>query len=150
MDYRELAGELVDAKQQAKSMVVERNVNKAIEGRPYVLKHLYEYDGEAYPKDLCEDMGVSTARIATILNQLEDRGYITREDDPDDSRQVVVKITDEGVDKAREMHNELLDYFANLLKKLGPEDAREYVRLQHKVLAIMANMPDSIEMGAKR
>ena len=150
MDYQELAEKLVDMRKQAESMVVERNVSRAIEGRPYVLMHLYEEDGKAYPKELCADMGVSTARIATILNQLEEQGYITREDDPDDSRHVVVKITEAGTKRAKEMRSELLDYFALLLEKLGPKDAREYVRLQQRMISAMVNMRESMEMGVYR
>ena len=147
MDYRELAEQLVDIRHLSASMYAEREVSKAIDGRPFVLSRLYEEGEGTYPKQLRADMGVSTARIAAILNQLEESGYITREEDPQDSRHVLVKLTEEGFEIAHEQRDNLLDFFATLLKTLGPEDAREYVRLQGKMLSAMGSSIKQLEAG---
>lgn len=147
MDYRVLAEELIGIRHLSSSMTTEREVSKVVDGCPYVLSRLFEEGEGAYPKQLREDMGVSTARIAAILNQLEERGYITREEDPDDSRHVIVRLTNAGADKACEQHDALVNYYASALQALGPDDAREYVRLHSKVTTAMADSVRQLEIG---
>ncbi len=48
------------------------------------------------PSDIARYTTTSTARIATILNNLEDKKMITREISREDRRKILVGITDKG------------------------------------------------------
>lgn len=76
----------------------------------------------------------SSARIAAVLNHLEARKLIARTPDPEDSRQIMASLTESGMRLIEEKRAEVVDIVAVMLEKLGPEDARTYLRLQEKIL----------------
>ena len=86
MDYRRMAEEYL-AIQIEQTKVPELQLMSKIEkGELFLLNYLRTHGYSAYPKDLSHAMDVSTARIAVILRQATDKGWITRRDDPDDNR----------------------------------------------------------------
>jgi len=89
------------------------------------------------PKDISGIMGVSTARVAVALNDLEEKGLITREIDSDDRRQIIVRLTPKGKEASAEQKEKFLDKMAEFLAELGEDDAREYVRIMGRIAEIM-------------
>ena len=80
-------------------------------------------------------MGVSTARIAALLSRLEEKQYISRASDPSDNRQVIVTLLPQGLALIQRIRNEVIAAVVRMLERLGPEDAREYIRIQKKILS---------------
>ena len=78
-------------------------------------------------------MAVSTARIATLLNKLEERKHIQRLVDPDDKRQLIVVLTDAGREKILRHREEILPGIQAFLEELGEEDAAAYLRIEQKL-----------------
>ncbi|WP_302396484.1 MarR family winged helix-turn-helix transcriptional regulator [Eggerthella sinensis] len=147
MEYRALAQELVGMRAELRRAGVERLVDRMAAGEQGALFLLLQ-DGEiAHPKNLSERMGVSTARVATMLGHLEERGLLTRSPDPADNRQTVVALTDRGVAYITERRDEALGLIAQLLERLGPEDAAQYVRIQKKLVACLAE--EAVDDAAK-
>ena len=133
MDYYTLAREWMELRTDMPQMRENRQLSKMMQGEIYVLLYLAMNGNQAYPKDISARMSVSSARIAKILNCLEDSHVITRRKDPDNFRQTIVTLTDKGVEITRKHRQAILDRMAWMLELLGPDDAREYVRLQHKL-----------------
>ncbi|MDD7113674.1 MAG: MarR family winged helix-turn-helix transcriptional regulator [Lachnospiraceae bacterium] len=133
MDYYTLAREWMELRTDMPQMRENRQLSKMMQGEIYVLLYLAMNGNQAYPKDISARMSVSSARIAKILNCLEDSHVITRRKDPDNFRQTIVTLTDKGVEITRKHQQAILDRMAWMLELLGPDDAREYVRLQHKL-----------------
>ncbi|MGM9648650.1 MAG: MarR family winged helix-turn-helix transcriptional regulator [Butyricicoccaceae bacterium] len=134
MDYRELAQELVQMRAEMQQLQFNREISKSIKGEAFVLYYLMQHERTAYPKVLSQQMHVSTARIATILNHLESKQLIVRMTDPADSRQVIVTLTDTGAEEIRRQREKMLGHVVHMLKLLGEEDAQAYVRIQKKIL----------------
>ena len=86
------------------------------------------------PSELSRSMGVSSARIAALLKHLEQKGFVQRRTDEHDERRVIVSLTDSGRELIRERRREAIERVAAALRSLGEDDAREYVRLQQKML----------------
>ena len=82
-------------------------------------------------------MNVSTARIARLLNKLESDKKIIRTPDPKDCRQILVTITQEGINSVIEHNKKGIKFFSGLLEKLGEEDAKEYVRINKRLAEIV-------------
>ena len=87
--------------------------------------------------ELSEKLKVSTARVASILNSLEAKGYIIRNVDKLDKRKIYVKITMEGKLVANNIKNELMNKIINVVKEIGEEDIKEYVRISLKIRNIL-------------
>lgn len=80
-------------------------------------------------------MGVSSARVAALLNHLEKEGFIQRRPDLKDNRQVIVSITDKGIQAICQKRERILDMIAQALESLGPEDAQTLLRILRQKLA---------------
>lgn len=134
MDYYELAEELVHLRATMPRHRMERRMDKIGKGEAFALHYLSAHGNKAYPKQLSRGMTVSTARVAVILRKLEQQGLITRTVDVYDSRQIVVRLTEKGIEKVEKDHKEMLEAVARMLKMLGPDDARAYIRIQKKLI----------------
>ena len=78
-------------------------------------------------------MAVTTARIASLLNHMEEKKLICRYTDPEDSRQIVVILTQEGKLAIQAVRAKVISYVSTMLEGLGPEDAEAYIRIQKKI-----------------
>ena len=58
--------------------------------------------------------------------------------DPTDNRQVIVRLSEKGIELLEKHHLEVVRYMAKILENLGEEDAREYVRIQKKLMNILS------------
>ncbi|MCH5325483.1 MAG: transcriptional regulator [Eubacterium sp.] len=133
MDYYSLAGELLEVRNSRPRIRLDRTISHLLKGEIAILHYLEKHGGQAHPKDLSEELVVSTARVAVLLNTLEKDGFITRIHDSRDNRLTNVSLSEKGRELINSRREELLMYMSELLSKLGEDDAKEYVRLQKKL-----------------
>lgn len=134
MNYYELAEELVRVRATMPRHRVERKMDKIGKGEAFALHYLSAHDNQAYPKQLSKGMTVSTARVAVILRKLEQQGLITRTTDAYDSRQIIVRLTEKGMEKVEKDRREMLETVVKMLEMLGPDDAQAFIRIQKKLV----------------
>lgn len=128
MDYKELAEEYLMIRAQLLKVPASQQVTKLVRGELFVLNYLATHEKAVYPKDLSKEMVVSTARIAVILNQMEDKKWITRTADTEDNRQILVALTEEGHQVIEQQREKIIHAVVQMFEKLGPEDAAEFIR----------------------
>lgn len=133
MYYEALAGELLNARAQLLQVPAHQEIAKLMRGELFVLNHLKNSERPIHPKELSEKLSVSTARIARLLNHLEEQKLIVRFTDERDSRQVNVQLTELGISTIDKARKKVLEYTAQMLESLGPNDAKEYIRIQEKI-----------------
>lgn len=138
MNYNIMAEELVNMRGSRSQVYFDRKLSKLMKGEMFVLNYLKHHDNQAHPKNLSDEMIVSTARIAVILNHLEQDKLIMRIPDPTDNRQIIVRLSEKGIELLEKHHLEVVRYMAKILENLGEEDAREYVRIQKKLMNILS------------
>lgn len=109
------------------------------EAASLVLLHLH--GGKVLPGEMARSSGVSTARIAAILKQLESKGYITRDTSPADRRQVEVALTESGKTAAQQEMDFMFRKWNELLDFLGEKDTESFLHL-------MGRFADFAEMMA--
>lgn len=71
-------------------------IDEGYRGAFVILSILSDADKPISAGDLSNVTGVSTARIASTLNWLENKDYVKRERAKFDGRKVLISITDEG------------------------------------------------------
>ncbi len=133
MDYTALANELLSTRCQLRQVPASKHLDKMLRGELFVLNYLATHEGRIHPKELSRELSVSTARIASLLNHMEQKGYVRREQDCADSRQILVVLTAQGQQALEDVKPTVLAYVAATLEALGPEDAHAYVRIQKKI-----------------
>lgn len=136
MDYISLAWELEAVKL---AMVKAKNLHKITDlenGESYVLNYLSKSEECLNPKEISKAMGVSSARMAVILNHLEEKGFAKREVDPNNGRQTVIRLLPKGAEQKEENKQKFLEGAVKFLEALGPDDAQAYVRIRKKIAQI--------------
>lgn len=97
-----------------------------VRGKWFVLNYLKVHETAVHPKELSEKMSVSTARIASLLNYLAEQNLIIRKENPQDNRQVIVKLTPDGVNEIEEIRKKVISQI-KMLEALGLDDTQAYV-----------------------
>lgn len=133
MDYRALAEQLLDLQALLRLDPVNQQVSIFEKGTFLALQYL-SHQKTVHPKELSQQMAVSSARIAALLNHMENEGLIVRSPDPNDNRQVTVSLTARGEQLIKKKKEEVVNIMAKALEELGPEEAEIYLRIQTKFL----------------
>ncbi|MET7762757.1 MarR family transcriptional regulator [Streptomyces sp. NPDC005336] len=79
-------------------------------------------EGPARLTALAADEGVTQPSMTQLIQRLARQGLVTRVDDPDDGRVVLVAITDGGRELLAERRRDRTARLADLLATLDPED----------------------------
>lgn len=137
-NYSALAQELLHALDAMGPRPPHEDISQTQRGEMAVLRLLAEENRQLLAGEISRGLGMTTSRIAAVLNSLEKKGMITRLADPGDRRRVVVALTGRGEDFCRARRRDAERDFTHLLERLGEEDARQFVRLLGRVFAILA------------
>lgn len=132
--FYELADQFIKMRRSLPYMKFDKAVSKKTKHEICILSYLRLHNGKAHPKELSDELLVSTARMAVLLNQLEEKKYIVREPDFDDSRQTVITLKPNGIEYLDEINTEILGFVESLFEELGTEEAVEFVRLYAKLM----------------
>ncbi len=137
-DYEGLANELLQVNEALLQDPAPRLITQLTRGEHFVLNYLLTHHHQAHPVELSRHMVVSTARIAALLGRMEAKGLISRVPDPLNNRRVNVTLSAQGLQAIQAFRSQVLSCAAQMLAGLGPEDAREYIRLHKKLLTSLA------------
>ncbi len=133
MDYTELARQYLQTFLQFYRTRINQMMNESMHGEAYVLQHIANNDCDVVPGDISNAMGVSSARMATVLNGLENKGLITRHIDSSDRRRTILRLTQAGTEEADNCTSRMVESTAKMLEYLGENDAKEYIRILCKI-----------------
>lgn len=129
MDYKEMVAELLRLRAEQLKSGVWRQTEKLTQGELLALYHLQGHKSGVCPRELSDELSVSTARIAAMLRGMEKKGWVERRDFPSDNRRVLVTLTEEGRSEMRRQSEQTLAALSDALEALGPEDSRELIRI---------------------
>lgn len=101
----------------------------------------YDCSGECINvSEIHESMYISKPAVSQTLNNLEKKGYISREIDPSDRRKISVHSTPEGQEvlgRSADNYNEKIQL---LFEQFGKEDMEQLLRLLNKLADVMDEM----------
>ncbi|MED9786883.1 MAG: transcriptional regulator, partial [Latilactobacillus curvatus] len=72
-------------------------------------------------------IGASTARVANILNNLEEKGMISREISREDRRKILVFLTDKGRKETKERRTRTITRISNVFEAMGEERTQQFI-----------------------
>ena len=116
--------------------VFER-ITRVSRGEIFVLKILLLRDGTSTPTEISEAMRSTKGRVSAILNSLEKKGFVGREIDRDNRRNIIVTLTDSGRDHVMEELRECYRIVAHVFEELGEEDSKKFVELTERAFHLM-------------
>ncbi len=85
-----------------------------------------------HPSEIADALNLSRPNIAASLRTLEMKGWITREIDKDNRRQIFVSVTDEGLRVLKTSGQKLGYLFSSWFQILGEEEVEHLFRILDK------------------
>ena len=137
--YRELANDFISICREYSHVKFEKEIFTKLKNDIFILSYLQNHGGVAHPKELSGEFMISSARMAVLLKQLEAKGRIVRRNDPADSRQTIVQITDAGREFFESCNARITDFIARLFEKIGAQDAQELIRINREMMRMIAD-----------
>ena len=98
-----------------------------------ILRYVDSSTSEVLAGDIAEFMGVSTPRVAAVLNRMEQKGFIARRPSASDRRKVVVCITDGGKAELKKVDDHMLRFAEYLYDAVGDDDLNEFLRISERI-----------------
>ena len=100
----------------------------------WLIGYLYDNrDKVIYQRDLEEQLHLAKSSIATILQTLEQAGYIRRETPPHDARQKQVILRPEGREFDQRMRRRIMASEKQVRKDIPAEDMEVFFRVLRKM-----------------
>ena len=98
----------------------------------YVLSSLWETDGIKF-KELAQKLSMDGATLTGILDRLERQGFVSREDDPEDRRSVLVFLAEKSIVQRDEFQRlaETLDN--EIREQFNSQDFAMFSRMLDKI-----------------
>jgi DNA-binding MarR family transcriptional regulator len=137
MYYDKAAEQLIGSMGRRHGRGPMEGMERFSKGEMFALHMLDTNGGPMYAGEVAEHMHVSSARVATVLGKLEEKGYIERRMDRGDRRRIEVLLTDEGRRLIVEQKAEMKRHLAMVFKRMGRKDTEEFLRLTDAFFAAM-------------
>lgn len=137
MNYEEIAETLFE-QLKINTCSLTEILNEFNRGEVGVLSYLAFDKDEVSSGELSEKLNVTTARIASILNSLENKGFIKRKTDKLDKRKTLVTITNKGKTLAQDTKQEIINKIIKVIKEIGLEEIKEYMRIVLKIRNVLS------------
>jgi DNA-binding MarR family transcriptional regulator len=103
-----------------------------------VLVTLYEQDDQTV-SGLGDKLFLDSSTLTPLLKRLETMGHLTRQRDPEDERQVRVRITPQG----RRVRERALAFRSQLVKAMGLSTA-DFKHLREELVKLRDNLSDVV------
>lgn len=143
---KELQNELVQAMFRLKKMMnrglgrdtdnVNITMSEYILMREVASNTKEEYNSMALT-EVREYLSVSKAAVSQMLSSLERRGYLTRECDENNRRNLIVVLTDEGRLVFEKKNEEFYQRFGNVIERIGEEKVTLFVEMINQMSETM-------------
>lgn len=87
--------------------------------------------------ELAKHARVTVPAVSRMLGGLEKKGWIVRETDRDDRRNILVRMTEEGKKELEKGKQNMADFLGRTLHTMGEHNARQMIALCNQMADIM-------------
>ena len=115
------------------SMNIISLLEEAYKGKLMILQLLECNNGSLFSGEIAKKLNVSTARVATAIKSLQEKGYVLRNQSNDDARKVLVTITSLGKKILLEYNHQVDSVLKNRLQKLNEEELKTFIDIGAKL-----------------
>ena len=112
------------------------------QGEGHILSHLAA-SGDATIAELHRALAHRRSTLTSILDRLADRGWITRETDPNDRRSFIIRLSKSGKQVAGRIYGELARVEGQTLREVSRKDLRS-------VVAVLQSLENAADQSARR
>lgn len=115
-----------------------KTISEGNAGVGAVLKYLHDSPDSVTAGSISEYMQVSTARVAVLLRKMNAQGLITKREDANDARVMIVSISPKGEEKAEEMKSHLYHEIDTVIDRVGMNRIMEFITISDEIKQVIA------------
>jgi DNA-binding MarR family transcriptional regulator len=97
-----------------------------------VLRRLGQFPGRSQ-RELADALGMHAPRLVALIDELEDRGLVARDRDPDDRRNYAISLTDDGRRALAELGGVARDHELAITAALEDDERAQLLALLRRV-----------------
>ncbi len=86
---------------------------------------------------LASMMGMVVTSLSRTLKNMEDRGLIFREPNPDDGRSVLIKLTTKGCEMREHSKEAVLKFNQTVREHISEEELRNFMKVSNTILDLI-------------
>ena len=113
-----------------------------------VLRRLGQFPGQSQ-RELADALGMHAPRLVALIAELEDRGLVARDRDPDDRRNYAISLTDEGRRALAELAGIAREHELAIAAALDDDERAQLLALLRR-LAEEQDLPPGVHPGFRR
>ena len=96
-----------------------------------------EAENNACIADIQHHLHISKAGVSKMLGVLEEKGYLNRDVDKNNRRNLIITITDKGRDVADTLTKDTDESLAKIIRQLGADETEQFVQYVNKFVEAM-------------
>jgi len=145
MDFDQKAMDVLKLLESLPKEAPQNIVRDFSRGEVFLLNYLYTNGGKARPGEISEALGMSTARTAAALKNMERKGWVRRSANPSDRRSIIAGMTRQGKTVIEQCRRFIFTTVRDVLERLGERDTTEFFRITQRIADITHDIkPDGI------
>jgi DNA-binding MarR family transcriptional regulator len=113
-----------------------------------VLRRLGQFPGQSQ-RGLADALGMHPPRLVALIDELEDRGLVARDRDPDDRRNYAISLTDEGQRVLAKLSAVAREHEVAITAALGDDERAQLLALLRR-LAEEQELAPGVHPGFRR
>lgn len=104
------------------------------------LKKAKDKNKEITAGDISKRFNISTARVAALLKDLEEKKYVVRNKSKNDLRVTIVELTLKGEDEALKIKNRLTDFISKSIKGIDDSMLETFFKVMEMFVSNVKEM----------
>jgi DNA-binding MarR family transcriptional regulator len=94
------------------------------------------------PSTLAKFLELKKSSVTSLIDSLENKGFVCRKDDPSDRRKVLISVTEKGVEHSRNIINKMLSVAKKCMSDLDDDTLDKAIEAQLTLIEIHRHMYD--------
>ena len=111
-------------------------------GQPKILDYLKNHDG-AVQKEIAAGCHIEPASVTTILNGMEEKGYIRRQISPENRKYIHIFLTEKGRHYVKRLEKEFAEIEAAALENFTQAEKKKLLVLMEKLYNNLLNIREA-------
>lgn len=128
--------------EQAFQKKIAGKFNELSKNQPMVIK-IIGMEGEMMPSTIGKYTGMEKSSLTRMVDDLEKKGIVSRNTDPDDRRKVLVSLTEKGLEYYNCLNKITAEMADEILKFVDEKDIEDYVQNLETMVRILRKIDAS-------
>jgi DNA-binding MarR family transcriptional regulator len=128
--------------EQAFQKKIAGKFNELSKNQPMVIK-IIGMEGEMMPSTIGKYTGMEKSSLTRMVDDLEKKGIVSRNTDPDDRRKVLVSLTKKGLEYYNCLNKITAEMADEILKFVDEKDIEDYVQSLETMVRVLRKIDAS-------